>query len=159
MARDNFVFSVIIKISRLFIGGLDKEHQEAVGYKNALRVFGEGVKLNKKIEVVDASSWPICTGESNSCDESCKNSNVKGCLAMPDKHIEGNIKKYDIIKIWNSKKAFAYNRGFDVSMLKGKCKTCEFNTLCRGGCKAFNSCLGGIFQNKYCNLILTNGTR
>lgn len=75
------VYDRMIKISRLFIGRLDKEDQEAVGYKNALRVFGKGVKLNKKIEVVDASSWPICTGGSNSCDESCENSNVKGCLS------------------------------------------------------------------------------
>ncbi len=74
------VYDRMIKISRLFIGKLDKEHQEAVGYKNALRVFGEGVKLNKNIEVVDTSSWPICAGEST-CDESCKNSNVKGCLS------------------------------------------------------------------------------
>lgn len=74
------VYDRMIKISRHFIGKLDKEHQEAVGYKNALRVFGEGVKLNKKIEVVDASSWPICTGKSDSCDDSCENSNVKGCL-------------------------------------------------------------------------------
>ena len=74
------VYDRMIKISRLFIGKLDKEHQEAVGYKNALRVFGEGVKLNKNLKVVDASSWQICTGEST-CDESCKNSNVKGCLS------------------------------------------------------------------------------
>jgi len=55
------VYDRMIKISRLFIGELDTGHQEAVGYKNALRLFGEGVKLDLEIDVIDASSWPICT--------------------------------------------------------------------------------------------------
>src|SRR3989344_8540322 len=42
-AFDQKVFDRAVKISRFVIAGFDKEHQEAVGYRNALRVFGEGV--------------------------------------------------------------------------------------------------------------------
>jgi len=49
------VYDRMIKISRLFIGELDPKYQEAVGYKNALRIFGPGVKLDRKIDVIDAS--------------------------------------------------------------------------------------------------------
>ncbi len=57
------VYDRIIKFSRLFIGKLNLEHQEAFAYKNAQRVFGPGAKLNTSIPLEDASSWPICPGE------------------------------------------------------------------------------------------------
>ncbi len=85
------------------------------------------------------------------------NGDIKGCLALPDRYVEGNIKCHDLLKVWNSKKSFSYNRCFDISLLKRKCKTCKFNKLCRGGCKAFNTCNGGIFKNNFCNLVIENG--
>ena len=55
------------------IGGFDQEQQEAVGYKNALRVFGQGVVVDKNIKVLDTSSWPDCTAtQMSDCDESCE---------------------------------------------------------------------------------------
>ena len=71
-AFDTKVFDRAIKVSRLVIAGFNPEHQEGVGYKNALRVFGKGVVVDKNIKVIDTSSWPECTPEQTSkCDESC----------------------------------------------------------------------------------------
>ena len=71
-AFDPKVFDRAIKASRLVIAGFDKEHQEAVGYKNALRVFGQGVVADPGIKVIDTRSWPECTSTKiGSCDESC----------------------------------------------------------------------------------------
>ena len=72
-AFDSKVFDRAVKISRFVIAGFNPEHQEAVGYKNALRVFGEGVVVDANIKVLDTSSWPDCTDDQISgCDTSCE---------------------------------------------------------------------------------------
>src|SRR3989344_4657809 len=72
-AFDSKVFDRAVKISRFVIAGFDKEHQEAVGYKNALRVFGEGVVVDASIKVLNTASWPDCTAaQMSDCDESCE---------------------------------------------------------------------------------------
>ena len=72
-AFDPQVFDRAIKASRLVIAGFDKEHQEAVGYKNALRVFGQGVVVDVDIKVLDTSSWQDCTDtQMSGCDTSCE---------------------------------------------------------------------------------------
>ena len=66
------VFDRAVKISRFVIAGLDLEDQEAVGYKNALRVFGEGVTFDSAIEIKDTSSWSDCSeNQMDACDDSC----------------------------------------------------------------------------------------
>ena len=71
-AFDPKVFDRAIKVSRFVIAGFDEEHREAVAYKNALRVFGEGVIADPAIKVIDSSSWPDCTNaQMDSCDTSC----------------------------------------------------------------------------------------
>ena len=72
-AFDPQVFDRAVKISRFVIAGFKKEHQEAVGYKNALRVFGEGIVVDANIKVLDTKSWQECTNEQQSdCDTSCE---------------------------------------------------------------------------------------
>ena len=59
---DPEVYDVLIKVSREFIMKVtdDPEQQEALGYKNALRVFGPGVKLEKEVNIINSNSWPLC---------------------------------------------------------------------------------------------------
>ena len=72
-AFDSQVFDRAVKASRFVIAGFDKEHQEAVGYKNALRVFGQGVTVDPGIKVLDTASWKDCTeAQMSSCDASCE---------------------------------------------------------------------------------------
>ena len=72
-AFDSRVFDRAVKASRLVIAGFDQEDQEAVGYKNALRVFGEGVVADANIKVLSTGSWSECTDEQMSdCDISCE---------------------------------------------------------------------------------------
>ncbi len=71
-AFDPQVFDRAVKASRLVIAGFDEENQEAVAYKNALRVFGEGVVVDSTINVIDSSEWPQCTpSEINTCEDTC----------------------------------------------------------------------------------------
>lgn len=72
-AFDPQVFDRAVKISRLVIAGFNQEHQEAVGYKNALRVFGQGVVINNDIKVLNTNDWPDCTtAQMDACDNSCE---------------------------------------------------------------------------------------
>ena len=72
-AFDPQVFDRAVKASRFVIAGFDQEDQEAVGYKNALRVFGEGVVADANIIVLGTSSWPDCTEDQmGECDASCE---------------------------------------------------------------------------------------
>ena len=71
-AFDPEVFDRAVKASRFVIAGFDEEDWEAVAYKNALRVFGQGVVANPDIKVIDTRSWPECTSsQMNGCDDSC----------------------------------------------------------------------------------------
>src|SRR3989338_10209400 len=81
-AFDPKVFDRAVKASRFVIAGFAQEHQEAVGYKNALRVFGEGVVADASIKVIDTRSWPECTkGQVTDCDGECGDSgNSEHCF-------------------------------------------------------------------------------
>ena len=71
-AFDPKVFDRAVKVSRFVIAGFDTEHQEGVGYKNALRVFGKGAVADPNIKVIDTSSWQECTNsQMDNCDTSC----------------------------------------------------------------------------------------
>jgi len=75
------------------------------------------------------------------------NGNVKGCLAMSDKFIEGNIRDRSIKEIWNDPNVFAYNRKFKVENLGENCKSCKFGETCKGGCTTRSSTLTGVPHN------------
>jgi len=62
------------------------------------------------------------------------NGDVIGCLATPDLYIEGNIRKRNIIDIWNDPNSFAYNRKFKLKDLGENCRDCKYGKTCRGGC-------------------------
>jgi len=61
---------------------------------------------------------------------------VKGCLALPDSCIEGNVRQEALATIWNDLHRFAYNRNPDRPGLSGACATCPSGATCRGGCTA-----------------------
>jgi len=78
--------------------------------------------------------------------------NVKGCESIyADEFIEGNLRAETLEEIWLKQGNFAYNRQFDVRMLKGGCARCDKGARCRGGCRGssyFTS--GSLFENIYC---------
>lgn len=78
--------------------------------------------------------------------------NVSGCESMRDpSFIEGNLREKTIAEIWNSPDSFRYNRGFDASMLAGKCADCPEGPYCAGGCRSYNFFTSGnIYESRYC---------
>ena len=79
------------------------------------------------------------------------NGGVKGCLSLPDKFIEGNIRQISLIDMWNDPDLFKYNRKFKVNDLENKCKICRYCKRCRGGCITVSAALTGENHcNPYC---------
>lgn len=77
---------------------------------------------------------------------------VKGCLSQQDdKFVEGNLRQSSLKEIWNKQGGFAFNREFDVSQLKGFCRECRYNDICRGGCTcSAHFASGDKFDNPFC---------
>ncbi|MFW9895685.1 MAG: radical SAM protein [Candidatus Thorarchaeota archaeon] len=62
------------------------------------------------------------------------NGNIKGCLTLSDKYIEGNVRTQNLREIIKNPHAFKYSRNFEKKHLKGYCKSCNVVDECRGGC-------------------------
>ena len=77
--------------------------------------------------------------------------NVTGCLIMSDFFIEGNVRQRSLSEIWHDTRCFLYNRGFSADHLMGKCASCPWGEMCKGGCRetAF-SFTGGFFESPFC---------
>jgi radical SAM protein with 4Fe4S-binding SPASM domain len=68
---------------------------------------------------------------------------VKGCLALPDSCVEGNVRDEPLGTIWKDPRRFAYNRSFDPASLSGACAGCVYARVCRGGCTATAMAVSG----------------
>jgi len=71
------------------------------------------------------------------------NGGIKGCLALSDEFIEGNIKNTSLSQFWNAPDSFVYNRKFKIDDLKNECVGCKHGKTCRGGCLSVSTSLTG----------------
>jgi len=88
------------------------------------------------------SPWKGCTAGVNHLDIQ-SDGGIKGCLALPDEFIEGNIKETNLSKIWNDSDAFSYNRKFGIEDLKNECIGCKYGKTCKGGCMSVSTSVTG----------------
>ncbi|MFH0836382.1 MAG: radical SAM protein, partial [Candidatus Micrarchaeota archaeon] len=124
-----------------YFGGLEEKYRTHLGEGNAL---------------------PFWTGCYSGIFEMglTSDGSVKGCLAMKDKFIEGNINQKPLKEIWESENAFAYNRKFKRSYLGGFCANCPHGEVCRGGCPIVSEALTGSMNNDpYCLERIENEAR
>jgi radical SAM protein with 4Fe4S-binding SPASM domain len=95
-------------------------------------------------------------GEWNGCQAGItnlgiqSNGKIKGCLALPDDFIEGNVRERSIVDLWNDTDSFAYNRQFDESSLSGFCRRCPHSAICKGGCLSVAYNTNRRRENHYC---------
>jgi radical SAM protein with 4Fe4S-binding SPASM domain len=68
---------------------------------------------------------------------------VKGCLALSNSFVEGNVRERSLIEMWNDPQFCTYTRQFTTEDLNGDCKQCKFGKRCRGGCTAVSTSLTG----------------
>jgi len=76
---------------------------------------------------------------------------VKGCMSLPDKFVQGNIREKSIKEIWNDPDFASYTRNFKKEDLKGECKNCKHGKNCKGGCITVSETLTGqSHRDPYC---------
>jgi radical SAM protein with 4Fe4S-binding SPASM domain len=75
------------------------------------------------------------------------NGNIKGCLALSDAFIEGNIRRRSIVDIWNNPEGFSYIRQFTRKELGKNCRQCKFGPSCKGGCTTRSTSMTGTPHN------------
>jgi len=79
------------------------------------------------------------------------NGGIKGCSALTTEFLEDNIRKRNIVDVWNDPNSFVYNRRFKIDDLKGYCKNCEYAKSCKGGCMETSYMTSGkIHCDPYC---------
>jgi radical SAM protein with 4Fe4S-binding SPASM domain len=71
------------------------------------------------------------------------NGGVKGCLALSNSFIQGNVRERSLTKIWNDPEFCLDTRQFKTEDLNGDCKDCKFGKGCKGGCNAVSTSLTG----------------
>ena len=73
---------------------------------------------------------------------------IKGCLSLPDKFVEGNIRNRPLAEIWKDPKSFSFTRHFQKKDLKNQCKDCKYGKSCKGGCTTVSTSVTG---EKHCD--------
>lgn len=78
---------------------------------------------------------------------------IKGCPSLPTTpYGGGNIRDLTLEKIWNESEELAFNRTRTTDDLWGRCKTCYYADVCRGGCSwTTHTLLGRTGNNPYCH--------
>jgi radical SAM protein with 4Fe4S-binding SPASM domain len=95
-----------------------------------------------KLPNIGLTPWRGCEAGISHMDIQ-SNGGIKGCLALPDKFVEGNTKETSLSQIWNNPDSFAYNRKFKESDLKNDCVGCKYGKTCKGGCLTFSDSITG----------------
>jgi radical SAM protein with 4Fe4S-binding SPASM domain len=75
------------------------------------------------------------------------NGDIVGCLSLQGTHPEGNVRVKSLKEIWNDKRAFSYNRCFELDELKGECRDCRYARICKGGCSFLSYSYTGEYHN------------
>jgi len=83
------------------------------------------------------------------------NGNIKGCLILPDKYIEGNVRNDSLKNILSNPNTFIYNRRFEKESLKGYCRNCKMAKECKGGCLGTSYALNS-YNDPYCLRAIEN---
>jgi len=76
---------------------------------------------------------------------------VRGCLSLPDRFDEANVREVPLARIWEDPDRFSYNRRFDERELTGACASCAFRRVCRAGCKSLAwAHQRSLTENRWC---------
>ncbi len=109
----------------------------------------DGVGYFTKLDT-RTTAWKGCGAGISSCGITA-DGKVKGCLALPDSIVEGDLRHQDLWNIWFNEGSFSYNRKFSLKDLGANCINCEFGEQCKGGCSVMSYSATQDFHNDpYC---------
>lgn len=78
---------------------------------------------------------------------------VKGCPSLQTaSYVGGNLRDQSLAEVWRDSPEVGFNRARTVDDLWGFCRTCDFGSVCLGGCTfTAHSILGRPGNNPYCH--------
>lgn len=98
-------------------------------------------------------AWRGCSAGKSMLGIRC-NGDISGCLSIrDDNYIEGSTRKHTLHEIWHRPGAFAWNRERSKADLQGRCRICQFGSLCLGACSGtkITRCNGCLAENPFCS--------
>jgi radical SAM protein with 4Fe4S-binding SPASM domain len=135
----------------LFLAATQTNFEKYKIYISGAHDFGYFSQFLPNIQV---SQWKGCSAGISAIGVQ-SDGNIKGCLALPDQFIEGNIRDESLKSMWHESERFKLNRKFNQATIKEttSCSECFKFKHCRGGCQSFSYALTGEFYNHpYCLL-------
>lgn len=77
---------------------------------------------------------------------------VKGCPSLPTgPYAGGNVRELDLERIWQTAPEIAFNRRDRTDELWGRCRTCYYAEICKGGCSWMaHTTFGRRGNNPFC---------
>lgn len=95
--------------------------------------------------------WAGCTAGYNTIGIE-SDGTVKGCPSLPTgPYAGGNVRELDLDTIWSSAPAIGFNRGRGSDELWGRCKSCYYADICKGGCSWMaHTTFGRRGNNPFC---------
>jgi len=145
--------------SILELGNFIIQHK-AEALENDLEIISaDGLQyLSEEEKAMTSRAWRGCPAGWSTCGIT-SDGNVKGCLAMPDELIEGNLRENDLWDIWFSPNSFSYNREFTDDDVGTNCTGCDMVEQCKGGCSINSYSATGVFHNDpYCYYMINKKT-
>jgi len=78
---------------------------------------------------------------------------IKGCSAMASEGcVGGNVRDAPLTQIWQSAPELRFTRDFEVDHLWGRCRSCYYAEICKGGCIwTASTLMGRRGNNPYCH--------
>lgn len=133
----------------LALGRFIKSHEGPGSPSMINLVPADGVGYHSALDS-RSCAWNGCSAGISTCGIT-SDGKVKGCLSLPDRHVEGNLRERSLWEIWFDERSFPYTRQFTAADLGDHCRTCEYGAGCKGGCSVMSIASTGVFHNNpYC---------
>jgi radical SAM protein with 4Fe4S-binding SPASM domain len=80
------------------------------------------------------------------------NGDIKGCPSLPSApYVGGNVRERPLAEIWEAAERLAFTRADRANELWGHCATCDYASVCQGGCSwTAHTLLGRRGNMPYC---------
>lgn len=126
-----------------------RDNWTAAKSKGLTLMRSDGIGYFQEYEA-DDEPWGGCIAGISTCSIT-SNGMIKGCLALIDGFIEGDLRKRDLWDIWFDPNSFSYTRKFLNKQLGSNCNNCDKSEQCRGGCSAKSySYTSKLHNDPYC---------
>ncbi|MCP4678100.1 MAG: radical SAM protein [Deltaproteobacteria bacterium] len=132
------------------IAGFIEDGQVPINTADNIGYYGRLEPIIRKSRSGAPSFWSGCRAGISSVAIT-PSGGIKGCHAMPDDFVTGNVRERSFVDIWTDSQSFPYNTKWDEMLLEGGCAECSYHRVCRAGCTSMAFAMTAtVCDNPYC---------